>query len=60
VVRRTHVGLPRDFSGLTRRFSWGSGVPVSNTPPDYAVSAADWLTLTDKLGLAAYLRDAAQ
>ena len=49
----------RDFSGLKRRFSWGSNVPVSNDPPAYAVSAADWLTLTEKLGLAQYLEDAA-
>jgi hypothetical protein len=42
----------RDFSGLQRRFSWGDAVPVTNDPPAYAVSAADWRALTEKLGLA--------
>lgn len=50
----------RDFSGLTQRFSWGAHVPVSNDPPAYVVSAADWLTLTESLGVARYLKDAAK
>jgi hypothetical protein len=49
----------RDFTGLKRRFSWGGNVPVSNDPPAYVVSAADWLTLIEKLGLAQYLEDTA-
>ncbi|HTX95437.1 MAG TPA: hypothetical protein VME67_11635 [Mycobacterium sp.] len=50
----------RNFDGLTRRFSWSANVPVANDPPAYAVSAADWLTLVDKLGLAPYLEDTAK
>jgi hypothetical protein len=50
----------RDFRGLKRRFSWGGNVPVHDDPPAYAVSAADWLTLTEEFGLAAYLADAAK
>jgi hypothetical protein len=49
----------RDFTGLQRRFSWGANVPVSNDPPAYVVSAADWLTLIGKLGLAQRLEDIA-
>ena len=45
----------RDFSGPKRRFSWRGNVPVHNDPPAYTVSAADWLTLTEKCGLAPYL-----
>lgn len=50
----------RDFAGLKRRFSWAGTVPVTNDPPAYAVSAADWRALTEKLGLARYLEDASQ
>jgi hypothetical protein len=32
---------------------------VHNDPPAYEVSAADWLTLVEKLGLASHLEDAA-
>ncbi len=49
----------RHFTGLTRRFSWNSKVPIVNDPPQYEISAADWLTLIEKLGLVTYLEDAA-
>ena len=49
----------RDFRGLKRRFSWRRNVPITNDPPVHAVSAADWLTLAEKLGLAPYLKDTA-
>jgi hypothetical protein len=47
----------RDFRGLKRRFSWSGNVPVTNDPPDYEVSAADWLTLAEEFMLAPYLED---
>ena len=47
----------RDFRGLQRRFSWSANVPVTNDPPAYAVSAADWLTLAETFGLAPYVED---
>jgi len=47
----------RDFSGRKQRFSWHGKVPVLHDPPAYAVSSADWLTLTQKLGLARHLED---
>ena len=47
----------RDFRGMKRRFSWSGNVPVTNDPPDYEVSAADWLTLAEAFSLAAYLED---
>ncbi|MGO8964385.1 hypothetical protein [Mycobacterium sp.] len=34
--------------------------PVCNDPPAYEISAADWLTLVEKLGLASYLEDTAK
>ena len=39
----------------------GKGVRTErvNDPPQYEISAADWLTLVEKLGLATYLEDAA-
>ncbi|WP_459971636.1 hypothetical protein [Mycobacterium sp. MUNTM1] len=40
-----------DFEGLKQRFAWGRQVPVTNDPPAYVVSGADWLTLTEKLGV---------
>jgi hypothetical protein len=49
----------RNFDGLTRRFSWSGNVRVVNDPPEYEISAADWLTLVEKLGLASYLKDTA-
>jgi hypothetical protein len=49
----------REFKGMQLRFSWRGRVPVTNDPPDYAVSAADWLTLTEKLGLSSSLKDVA-
>jgi hypothetical protein len=49
----------RNFTGLKRRFSWGSNVPVSNEPPAYEISPADWLTLVEKFGLASHLEDMA-
>jgi hypothetical protein len=50
----------RDFTDLKLRFSWQGGVPVSNDPPPYVVSATDWLTLTKKCGLSKYVKDTAQ
>lgn len=50
----------RDFEGLRRRFSWSSSVPSTVDPPAYAVSAADWLTLVEKLGLARFQEDTAK
>ncbi len=50
----------RNFEGLKRRFSWSANVPITNDPPAYAVSAADWLTLVEKSGLAPYLEDTAK
>jgi hypothetical protein len=47
----------RDFRGAKRRFSWPDDVPVTNDPPDYEVSAADWLTLAEAFSLAPYLED---
>ncbi len=47
----------RDFRGVKRRFSWSGGAPVTNDPPDYEVSAADWLTLAEQFSLAPYLED---
>ncbi len=44
----------RDFEGLKRRFSWPGNVRITNDPPAYAVSAADWLTFVEAFGLAAY------
>jgi hypothetical protein len=38
-------------------FAWSVNVPVTGNPPTYLVSAADWLELVDKLGLAADLAD---
>ena len=40
--------------GVTRRFSWRDDVPVQDEPAEYAVSAADWQTLVEKLGTAAH------
>jgi hypothetical protein len=47
----------RDLEGLKRRFSWSANVPITNDPPAHEVSAADWLTLVEKFGLAPYLED---
>jgi hypothetical protein len=49
----------REFKGMQLRFSWRGNVPVTHDPPDYAVSAADWLTLTEKCGLSTSLKDVA-
>jgi len=57
------VNLPseiRESSRLERRFSWSANVPITNDPPAYVVSAADWLTLVEKSGLAAHLEDSAK
>jgi len=43
-----------------RRFSWSGSVLIVNQPPAYILSAADWLTLVEKFGLAADLNDAAR
>jgi hypothetical protein len=42
-----------------RRFSWSGTVRIVNDPPTYILSAADWLTLVEKFGLAANVDDAA-
>ena len=50
-----------DAAGLTYnspRFAWrGKGQPRIAAPANYSVSAADWLTLVDRFGLAEYLED---
>jgi hypothetical protein len=43
-----------------RRFSWSGQVHIVNDPPTYILSAADWLTLVEKFGLAANVDDAAR
>jgi hypothetical protein len=35
-------------------------VPITNDPPPYTVSAADWLTLVEKCGLTPHLEDTAK
>jgi hypothetical protein len=42
------------------RFSWSGTVRIVNDPPTYILSAADWLTLIEKFGLAANVNDAAR
>jgi hypothetical protein len=42
------------------RFSWSGSVLLVKDPPTYILSAADWLTLVEKLGLAANVKDAAR
>ncbi|BBN45613.1 hypothetical protein [Mycobacterium avium] len=49
----------RAFDGLKQRCSWSPDVPTTHEPPTYAVSAADWQSLVEKLGLAARLADTA-
>ncbi len=41
------------------RFSWGGELPEKHEP-GYLVSAADWLTLVEKVGLAPLLQDGAR
>jgi hypothetical protein len=43
-----------------RRFSWSRAAQIVNQPPTYNTSAADWLTLVEKLGLAADPSDTAR
>jgi hypothetical protein len=43
-----------------RRFSWSGSVLIVNEPPAYILSAADWLTLVEKFGSAANVKDAAR
>jgi hypothetical protein len=43
-----------------RRFSWSGNAHVVGDPPTYILSAADFLTLVGKFGLAANLNDAAR
>ena len=53
------VGCPHlESSG--RRFSWSGSVLIVNEPPAYILSAADWLTLVEVLGLATDLNDTAR
>jgi hypothetical protein len=47
----------RDFVNATQRFSWRGAAPKQGVPAAYVVSSADWLLLTEKLGLAASLID---
>jgi hypothetical protein len=42
------------------QFSWSGTVRIVKDPPTYILSAADWLTLVEKLGLAANVNDAAR
>jgi hypothetical protein len=49
----------RNFVGLKRWFSWSGNASVCDDPPAYEISAADWLTLVEKLGLASDLEDTA-
>ncbi len=35
-----------------RRFSWSGQVRIVNDPPTHILSAADWLALVEKFGLA--------
>jgi hypothetical protein len=51
------IGCRDTVSGVDHRFSWRADVPVQNERPDYAVLGADWLTLVEKFGLAAYLEE---
>ena len=59
-----HAGTTRQFEASAeafgRRFSWSGQVRIVNDPPTYILSAADWLTLVEKFGLAANLDDAAR
>jgi hypothetical protein len=43
-----------------RRVSWSGSVLTVNEPSAYILSAADWLTLVEVLGLATDLNDAAR
>jgi hypothetical protein len=53
------VGCPHiEMSG--RRFSWSGSVLIVKDPLTYILSAADWLTLVEKFGLAANVKDAAR
>lgn len=49
------IGCRDSISGLRHRFSW-PGLPTQDAHADYVVSGADWLTLVEKFGLAAYLK----
>jgi hypothetical protein len=49
---------PGRYGGVTR-FSWRSHANPADQP-EYLVSGADWLTLAEKFGLAAYLEDNAK
>jgi hypothetical protein len=50
----------RHLESSGRRFSWSGAVLIVNEPPAYVLSAADWLTLVEKFGLAADLNDTAR
>jgi hypothetical protein len=52
-------GCPHLAPGSGRRFSWSGTVHIVKDPPTYILSAADWLTLVEKFGLAANVKDAA-
>jgi hypothetical protein len=43
-----------------RRFSWSGPVHIVHEPPAYILSAADWLTVVEKFGLAANVNDGAR
>jgi hypothetical protein len=53
------VGCPH-IETPERRFSWSGSVLIVKDPPTYKLSAADWLTLVEKFGLAANVKDAAR
>jgi hypothetical protein len=58
-------GLPpltltcNSLGGGAARFSWSANVHITGDPPTYTVSAADWLTLVEKFGLATAMQDTA-
>ena len=43
-----------------RQFSWPGKVHIVSDPPTYILSAADWMMLVEKFGLAANVDDAAR
>ena len=51
---RLQANRPLTISCRDGRFSWGTQVP-SEPAPAFVVSGADWRTLVEKFGLAAYL-----
>jgi hypothetical protein len=54
------TGLPVDPAISGRQFSWSGKVRIVSDPPTYILSAADWMTLVEKFGLAANVNDVAR